>query len=111
MHLLLLIQHHHYTLPFFKRSVNRLPDTNTIFIIGNNAVDHNFNVVNLIPIYLHLRGDVLNFTIHTYFGKSLFPDLLKQFAVMPLTPFHYRCQQNQFVCFKFLQDGVQNLIF
>ncbi len=77
MRLSIFVQDHDHSLTLFHRPVDRLADPGQVLAVCNNAVDDNFNIVDLKPVHLHLRRNLLNHPIHPNLGIALLTDLDK----------------------------------
>ena len=76
----------------------------------HDPVHHNLNIVYLETVYLHFGLDVLYFPVYAHFGIATFPNLHKQFPVVPLAPFYHRGQQDQFFSCKGSHHRIQYLV-
>src|SRR5690606_4631764 len=103
--------HHNDTFPFPKALTYRLPDSETVFRVGDDAINHNFDVVNLVTVDLHLGRYLFQLTIYTHSGIARLPYLLKKFAVMTLTALDQRSQQYKLLTLQVVDYGIENLIF
>ncbi len=63
-------------------------------------VNHHFNIMDLIAVYLHFGSKVYHFAINPHFQESPFPDVFKQLAVMTFSPSYQRRKQSDFFIFK-----------
>ncbi len=80
-------------------------------LIGHlKPVHHQFDVVDLVAVHLHLGYQVLDLTIHLHFQIALLPHVLEQLAVVPLPAAHQRCQEHDLPIAEFLPDIFQDLL-
>src|SRR6266498_4865402 len=67
--------------------------------------------MNFITVDLHARSQIFYFTIHSYFQKTSFANIFKQFAVMTFTsPDQWR-KQCDFFPSEFLKNIFYNFFF
>src|SRR5882762_7988244 len=97
--------HHDHTFALFQTFAYRLCDARPIFWIGNNAIDHHFDVVDLETIDLHFGSNLLQLSIDTDFSETLLTYLDEQLAVMTFTTTNDRCEKAQFFSFEVGEEG------
>jgi hypothetical protein len=107
----IFFNHHHHTFAFLQGFVNGLADAREVFSIGDDTVDDDFDVVDLVSIHLHFRRDLHDLSVNPYFGISGFTYLLEQLAVMTFPAFDYGCQQYELLSLEIIQDRIEDLIF
>src|SRR6478735_5447032 len=80
-------------------------------LLNKDAINNNFNVMDLVTVDLHLWYDFQHLAVDTYFSKAHFANLFKQFAVVTFTTFYYRGKQTYFFIKKIREDMFYNLVF
>src|SRR5207253_150578 len=70
-----------------------------------------FYIMNLVAVNLHLRYEIIYFTIDTNFQVTFLPDIFKQFAVMTFSTADQRSEQRNLLPGKFLVDILHDLFF
>ncbi len=89
----------------------RLGDAVPVFLLSNHPVHHDFNIMDLVAVQLHL-GHYLHYNaVHPDLRKAHFPDLFKQLPIMTLPAFDQRCQNGKFLSGKVMKKLLYNLIF
>ena len=74
------------------------------------AIDHHFDVVDLVTVHLHLRHDVLYLTVYPDLVESPFADVFEQLPVMALTTLHYRSKQVDLFAPVLIENKVYDLL-
>src|SRR5690606_8258554 len=111
MDLAILFHGHHYALPLFQRTLYGLRNAMPVAWVSYNAVYHHFDIVDLVPVDLHLWYHVLHFAVDPNLAVSRLAYLNKQFAIVCLSSLDHRGEQRQLRAGEILEQGIQDLVF
>jgi len=104
------VEHEHGALAVGQGVLHRAGEAEPVLLLHHEPVNHDFDVVNLVTVHLHLGHDVEQFAVHAHFGEAKFGNLLKIFAVVALAALYHGRQHHQLLAVEVLQDVVDNLV-
>ena len=75
---------------------------------NHQPVYHNFNIMDLVTVYLHFRNQVFEFAIHPYLHKTLLAGFFKKLPVMPFSAPYKRSKYRYLPAGKFTEQVCHN---
>ncbi len=105
-----VIGHHKVAFAQAHRGQNALFNALFALRFGHEAVNHDFNIVRLVPVQTYTACDVHPLAIHPCLQVALLGHGLKEFAVMPLSGPHDGGKQGDALSGEALQNLRPDLI-
>ena len=73
----LVVFHCHHTLTVLHRRGHGILQSFQVNLIHNNLVDHDLDIVHLVPIHAHPDRDLSQLTVYTGRNKTVLPQILE----------------------------------